>query len=241
MLATGTPRELGLDPHRWASALNLIETWCAEGELPAAGVMVVRGGRSTEPRHFGRQTLAADSRPIRRDAIFLIASITKPIVAAGALLLVERGRITLDDCVEEYVPEFGREGKRTVTIRNLLTHTSGLPDMLANNVALRAANSPLSEFVAGACACRLDFPPGRGVQYQSMGFALLGEIIRRVSGTTCAQFLDDELFRPLGMNDTALGAPAAWFEGPHPKAERITEVQAPENSEMSGEDRKSVV
>jgi len=235
MLVTGTPREVGLDPRRWASALNLIETWCADGELPAAGVIVVRGGRSTEPRLFGRQTLAADSPAIRPDAIFLIASITKPIVATGALLLVERGRIALDDCVEEYVPEFGREGKHTVTIRNLLTHTSGLPDMLPNNIALRAANAPLSDFVAGACACRLDFPPGRGVQYQSMGFALLGEVIQRVSGKTCPQFLDDELFRPLGMNGTALGAPAAWFEGPHPTLDRIAEVQPPEDSEMSCE------
>src|SRR5262249_1072085 len=116
-----------------------------------------------------------------------------------------------------------------------LTHTSGLPDMLPNNVELRAANAPLSEFVSGTCACRLDFPPGRGVQYQSMGFAVLGAIIGRVSGKTCSQFLDDEIFRPLGMNDTALAAPPAWFEGSDPRVERIAEVRPPEGSDMSGE------
>lgn len=235
MLATGTPRELGLEPRRWESALALIESWCARGELPAAGIVVVRNGKATEPRLFGRQTLAPDSRPLAEDAIFLIASITKPIVATGIMLLVERGLIALGDRVEEYVPEFGREGKHAVTLRHLLTHSSGLPDMLPNNAELRAAHAPLSEFVAGTCGCRLDFPPGRGVQYQSMGFAMLGEIITRVSGKPCAQFLDDEIFRPLGMNDTALGAPAGWFEGTHPRAQRIAEVLLPEGSEMSAE------
>ena len=239
MLITGTPRELGLDSRRWATALELLQTWCADGQIPAAGVVVVRGERSTEPCLLGRQKLGADSPPLRPDAIFLIASITKPIVATGALLLVERGLIALDDRVEEYVPAFGREGKHAVTIRNLLTHTSGLPDMLPNNIQLRAANAPLSEFVSGTCACRLDFPPGRGVQYQSMGFAMLGEIIRVVSGKSCAQFLDDEIFRPLAMNDTALGAPPAWFEGPEPKIERIAEVKLPEDSEMSADSARS--
>ncbi|MBI3863783.1 MAG: beta-lactamase family protein [Planctomycetia bacterium] len=138
----------------------------------------------------------------------------------------------------EYVPAFRREGRHAVTIRHLLTHTSGLPDMLSNNNELRAANAPLSEFVAGACTCPLDFPPGRGVQYQSMGFAMLGEIIRQVSGRSCAQFLHDEIFSPLGMRDTALGAPDAWFNGPKPKVERIAEVLIPEGTEMAQDDAR---
>jgi CubicO group peptidase (beta-lactamase class C family) len=184
---------------------------------------------------FGRQRLAADSPAIREDAIFLIASITKPIVACGALLLAERGLLTLDDRVEEYIPRFRRECDPVVTIRNLLTHTSGLPDMLPNNIELRAAQAPLSEFAAGACVCPLEFLPGHGVQYQSMGFALLGEIIQRVSGKTCAKFLHDEIFLPLGMHDTALGAPDSWFAGPAPKIERTAEVLIPEGIEMAQE------
>jgi CubicO group peptidase (beta-lactamase class C family) len=147
--------------------------------------------------------------------------------------------MALDDRVEQFVPRFGREGKHAVTVRNLLTHTSGLPDMLANNIELRAAHAPLSEFVAGACACRLDFQPGRGVQYQSMGFALLGEIIHQVSGKSCAQFLHDEIFEPLGMNDTALGAPAGWFEGPSPTIDRIPEIRLPAGSEQLEESARS--
>jgi CubicO group peptidase (beta-lactamase class C family) len=183
-------------------------------------------------RCFGRQTLSADSPPVRQDAIFLIASITKPIVAMGVLILAERGLLALDDRVEEYVPEFGREGKHAVTIRHLLTHTSGLPDMLPQNRELRAANAPLSAFVEGTCRSPVDFPPGRGVQYQSMGFAMLGEIILRVSRKTCAQFLRDEIFQPLEMHDTALGAPADWFEGADSKIGRIAHVRVPPDQEQ---------
>jgi CubicO group peptidase (beta-lactamase class C family) len=235
MLEIDTPRAVGLDPERWKTALKLLHMWCDDRQIPAAGIAVARGGKTTGVHLFGRQTLALDAPAVRPDAIFLIASITKPIVAMGALLLVERGLLALDDRVEEYVPAFGREGKHAVTVRNLLTHTSGLPDMLPNNIELRAANAPLSEFVAGTCGSRLDFLPGRGVQYQSMGLAMLGEVISRVSGKSCAQFLLDELFTPLGMNDTALGAPESWFEEPDPKVNRIAEVWLPPDSEQARE------
>ena len=221
-------RELGLDPNRWARVLELVRGWCESELLPSAGLIAGRRDRTTGTHLFGRQTLSPDSPPIRNDAIFLIASITKPVVGTAILQLVERGLLALGDRVENFIPEFGKEGKHAVTIRNLLTHTSGLPDMLPNNQALREAHSPLEAFAAETCKIKLEFPPGRGVQYQSMGFAILGEIITRVTGRTCAEFVRDEIFRPLGMADTALGAPADWFEGPQPVAERIPEIRVPE-------------
>jgi CubicO group peptidase (beta-lactamase class C family) len=223
-----SPERVGLDPDRWRRVLGLIESWCVAGQLPAAGVLVARRGVTTGPHFFGRQTPAVTSPSLRSDAIFLIASITKPIVATGVLLLAERGLLKLDDRVEQYVPPFGRVGKHAVTIRNLLTHTSGLPDMLPSNLELRATNAPLSAFVAGTCKSHLDFLPGAGVQYQSMGFAMLGEVVHQVSGKLCSQFLRDEIFEPLGMHDTALGAPPDWFEGPNPKVNRIADIRLPE-------------
>jgi CubicO group peptidase (beta-lactamase class C family) len=106
--------------------------------------------------------------------------------------------------------------------------------MLPNNRPLRMSQSPLSRFVEGACAVSLDFAPGRGVQYQSMGFAVLGEIILRVSGVSCPEFLDREIFQPLGMHDTALAAPPSWFEsdgGQPPKVERIALIRVPEEQQ----------
>jgi CubicO group peptidase (beta-lactamase class C family) len=225
MLTTHPPEGLGLHPRRFQEALNLLHRWCDEDRIPAAGLVVARQGRTTGTHVAGRQTVAPRGAAIRNDAIFLIASITKPIVGLGVLMLVERGLIALDDRVEEYLPGFGREGKHAITLRHLLTHTSGLPDMLPNNAELRAAHAPLAKFVEEIGALTPSFPAGRGVQYQSTGFALLGEVIARVTGTPAARFLKEELFEPLDMHDTALGAPDDWFDGAQPKIARVAEIR----------------
>lgn len=150
----------------------------------------------------------------------------------GALLLVERGQILLSDRVRDILPGFRGQKKNGMTIRHLLTHTSGLPDMLPNNRELRAAHSPLSAFVEGTSRAELAFPPGRGIQYQSMGFATLGAIIETVAGVSCREFLRREFFEPLEMHDTTLGAPDEWFEGNLPKADRIAEIRIPDSANM---------
>jgi len=111
MLQTASPESMQFDIDRWNNAINLAQKWCDEDKLPSIGLLVGRGGKTTGPYLFGRQLDTADSPPIRNDAIFLIASITKPIVAMGALLLVERGEISLGDRVTEFIPEFGNGGK----------------------------------------------------------------------------------------------------------------------------------
>lgn len=221
MLLTAAPADVGLHEERWQGVLDLVTAWCERNEIPAAGLQVIRGDRTTGPCFFGRQTADSDAPPLREEAIFLIASITKPVVGAGVLLLAERGLLALDERVEDYLPKFGKHSKHAVTIRHLLTHTSGLPDMLPQNRELRMANAPLSEFVSAIYGITPDFAPGRGVQYQSMGFAILGEMILQVTGKSAPQFLHDEFFAPLGMNDTALGAPESWYAGGRPKIERI--------------------
>lgn len=227
MTETAQLEQIRLDVDRWNAARTLAQQWCDEDRIPATGLIAGRSEGTTDPELFGRQTPDAESQPVRDDAIFLVASITKPIVALAALLLLERGELTLGSRVIEWIPEFGRHGKNGVTLRNLLTHTSGLPDMLPNNRQLRAANAPLSNFVEDTCDVPLSFPAGRGVQYQSMGFAILGEIIQRVSGKPCAAFLADEIFEPLGMRDSALGAPEDWFTGDSPRIERCADVRLP--------------
>lgn len=219
--------EVGLHAGRFSHAPRHLAAWVAAREIPAAALLVGRAGRFLTPLFFGHQADRPDARPLRDDAIFLIASITKPIVALGALQLVERGELALDDRVERYIPHFGKQGKHGITVRHLLTHTSGLPDMLPNNLELRGEQAPLSAFVEGACRLAPEFPAGRSVQYQSLGFAVLGEILYRISGLSCAAWLKQHLFDPLGMVDTALGAPDSWFEGPAPRVERIAELRLP--------------
>ena len=227
MLQTAAPQDMGLDPQRWQGVLDLVSNWCRKNELPGAGLQVIRGHKTTGPQLIGRQSAEPNAPPIRTDAIFLIASITKPMVGAGILLLAERGLLTLDERVEEYLPEFGKHSKHAITIRHLLTHTSGLPDMLPQNRELRVANERLSAFIKAIYGITPDFAPGRGVQYQSTGFAILGEILHKITGQTAPVFLNDEFFIPLGMHDTALGAPDSWFAGPHPRIERIAGLSLP--------------
>src|SRR5579871_5589585 len=114
MLTLETPEGVGLHPERWARVLALLENWCAAGQLPAAGLFVARRGKTTGTHLFGKHR-PSDSAHIPPDAMFLIASITKPIVATGALRLIEEGLISLGDRVTEFIPEFANSGKHGVT------------------------------------------------------------------------------------------------------------------------------
>lgn len=222
--------DAGLNEARWSAACDQLDAWCEDGTLPSATLIAGRGSETVAPVIYGSQDLQKTTS-IRDDACFLVASITKPIVASAALMLVERGQLVLSDKVIDYLPEFGRNGKNGIRIRHLLTHTSGLPDMLPNNVGLREAGSPLSAFVEGTCECELDFAPGKGSKYQSMGLAILGEIIERVSGVPCAEFVRREIFEPLCMSDSHIGLPDAWFDEESRQADRVAQIRIPVEQE----------
>jgi CubicO group peptidase (beta-lactamase class C family) len=203
-LPLARPEEIGFDSTRLRDATDMLADWIRRDRIPAAGFCVGRRGRMVEPFLAGRQN-PEQQTPIRRDAQFLVASITKPVTAAAVMLLIERGLVALADPVVRHVPRFGASGKENVLVLHLLTHTSGLPDMLPNNDQLRAAHRPFSAFVDEICKLPLLFPPGTRVNYQSMGIAMLAEIVHQVTGMVLRDFLDREIFRPLGMADTALG------------------------------------
>ncbi|MCA9018315.1 MAG: beta-lactamase family protein, partial [Planctomycetaceae bacterium] len=205
-----------INAERWHTVQTLVDQLCETDQVPAIALQVMVEG--TSRCYFkGRQQVNDANHSLREDAIFLVASITKPIVILGVLKLLESGELLLGDRVKRYLPEFGCAGKHGITIRHLMTHTSGLPDMLPNNRELRSANAPLSEFVKQICLLAPDEPPGRIVQYQSTGIAILAEVIQRITGQSCAAFLKRTLFEPLKMRDTSLGVPEEWLTGSHPK------------------------
>jgi CubicO group peptidase (beta-lactamase class C family) len=203
-LPLARPAEIGFDLSRLQRAYDLLQDWTRTDKVPAAALCVGRHGKAVEPRFFGRQRPGADA-PLRPDALFLVASITKPVTATAVVLLVERGLVALEDRVAAYVPRFAQNGKQDVQLRHLLTHTSGLPDMVPNNEKLRAAHKPLAAFIDEICTLPLAFPPGTKVSYQSTGIAMLAEIVHQVTGTALRDFLQKEVFGPLGMKDTSLG------------------------------------
>jgi CubicO group peptidase (beta-lactamase class C family) len=198
------PQEIGIDPTRLQRAYDLLQRWADRDRVPAAGLCVGRRGRVVEPRLVGRQRPGEDA-PLRPDALFLMASITKPVTATAVLMLVERGQVSLEDRVASFVPRFAAHGKQDVQLRHLLTHTSGLPDMPRDNEKLRQGHKPLAAFIDAICQEHLLFPPGTDVHYQSTGIAMLAEVVHQVTGATLAEFLRKEVFDPLGMADTSLG------------------------------------
>jgi len=183
-----------------------------DGRATAAQIRVSRGNELLLDESFGRvvwedheQIEGSVDRPVTGESPFLVASITKPVTATAVLQCVERGLIDLENPVREYVPAFDGDRREAVTVRDLLRHTSGLPDMLPENESLRRQNAPPEEFVRRTIETSPAFEPGTAFQYQSMGVNLAGEIVERVTDTPLRAFVDREIFAPLGMDRTALG------------------------------------
>jgi len=231
-LPLAKPEEIGLDPQRLQRAYDLLEKWTAGPDAPIPGgtIAVGRRGKLVEPKYFGRQGPEADAAPIRRDGMFLLASITKPIVYLGAMMLVERGLLSLSRHVTDYLPEFAAHHKEATLVQQLFTHTSGLPDMLKNNEDLRRAHAPLEKFIAGAIRDTVPlFPPGTGCSYQSMGTLIVAELVQKLSGLTIHEFLRKEIFEPLGLASSSLGSRGLADK----TVERIVRVQTQAYQEPS--------
>lgn len=181
------------------SATKLIQGQVDAGSLRAA-VLEVRQGKGDsgiDRFHFGEAKSP--------DALFLLASITKPMTATAVMRLVDARQVSIDDPVEKFIPEFRGGARGRVLIRHLLTHSSGLPDMLPDNDGLRARHAPLSEYVTQTCTTPLLFSPGTQVKYQSMGILLAAEIVERVTKQPLPAYLQEHVFTPLRMTHTTLG------------------------------------
>jgi len=199
------PAAPDFDAKKLNTALRHVETEIASGRLGAAALLVARHGNIAVARGFGRVSREPGAPLCEPDSVFLVASITKPVTVTALMKLVEQGRLQLDDPVQRHLPEFRGDGRERVTVRQLLTHTSGLPDMLPDNIELRRRQAPLADFVAGALRTPLLFVPGSRVSYQSMGTLLASEIVTRLSGQPLDAFLRREVFGPLGMTKTSMG------------------------------------
>jgi len=153
--------------------------------------------------------------------MFLLASISKPLTYLGAMMLVERGLLNLSDPVTRYIPDFAANHKEETLVLHLFTHTSGMPDMVPDNAELRRKHAPLKTFIDGAIAAQPLFPPGTDFSYQSMGTLVVAEIIQRITRMSIRDYLQREIFQPLGMKSTALGSRGL-------ERERLVRVQIPD-------------
>ncbi len=184
------------DKARLEQAASVMADWIKDGRVEGASILVTQGSRQFA-RNFGS---AKGSEPV-----FLLASITKPMTAAAVMTLVDQGELSLDDHAVKFFPGFTGDGRETITIRNLLTHTGGLPDMLADDEMLREKHATLADYREGALRAPLKFPPGTKYSYASMGILLSSEIAQKITGKPIADIVEERVFRPLGMRRTGYG------------------------------------
>lgn len=226
----GRPEDVGLSTERLSRIDELIQREIDTKQISGAVTLVARRGQVAHFKAHGLMDVET-GQAMQRDTIFPLASMTKPITGVAILMLVEEGAIRLSDPVSRFIPEFrntevairktptGREDSapdiytvpadREVTIRDLMTHTSGLGSGGAGSrettrVAPRRIDDTVADYAAELGSAPLDFQPGTAWAYSGLaGIDTLGRIIEVASGLTFDDFLRTRIFEPLGMHDTA--------------------------------------
>jgi uncharacterized protein YbbC (DUF1343 family)/CubicO group peptidase (beta-lactamase class C family) len=202
---SGQRPRAGADTEQFSSIDRLVDEALAAKAAPGAVVLVGRDSTVVFEKAYGRRAVEPAAEAMTLDTIFDLASLTKVVATTTAVMrLTEQGRIRLNDPVATFVPGFERYGKGAITIRHLLTHVSGLrPDVdLGDNwEGYETAIDLAREEVPTAA-------PGERFVYSDINFFLLGEVVARVAGTSLDQYVQREIFQPLGMTDTGF-KPAA--------------------------------
>ena len=245
VLQDAQPETVGMSAARLQRMDAVINDYIAKGRQAGVAVLVARNGRIVYHKAYGQDDMAGKT-PLKRDAIFRLASQTKAITSIGLMMLFEEGKFLLDDPISKYIPAFKNPkvlekfnekdssytsvpAKREITIRQLLTHTSGIsyPGIGTKEaVAIYAKNQipsgigtptgTLAESIPRLAALPLMHNPGDKWTY-GLSTDVVGYLIEVLSGQSLDQFLRTRLFEPLGMNDT-------YFYLPAGKQARLTKV-----------------
>jgi CubicO group peptidase (beta-lactamase class C family) len=223
------PASQGISPDRLHRVDAFVEQAIQRNDYLGAVVLVVRNGKVVDYNAYGHRDLAR-SEPLQRDAIFRIRSMTKTITAAAILILMEEGKLLLDDPVSKYIPEFAetrvfaggsaevpetRAPQRPITIRQLLTHTPGfasygdrsLPVNRIFDAAGLDSSPDLDTYVKRLAKLPLAHEPGDEFHYDGTATVVAGRIVEVLSGLRLDAFLHKRLFRPLQMPDTCFVVP----------------------------------
>jgi CubicO group peptidase (beta-lactamase class C family) len=239
-LPDARPEKAGMSAERLSRIKPVMQRYIDENKLPGMITMVARHGMIVHSETYGLMDV---DKPMRPDAIFRIASMTKPVISTAVMMLYEEGYFQLDDPVADYIPEFrdlkvfsstGNDGIHTVdpdrpmTIRDLLTHTSGLTGVGAESpvdsmyAAADLSGGTLKEMIGKLSEIPLLYQPGTTWNY-SRSTDVLGYLIEVLSGKTLDLFLKERIFIPLGMEDTD-------FYVPEEKFDRVGAVYAPDSA-----------
>jgi CubicO group peptidase (beta-lactamase class C family) len=199
-LPEAPPAQVGMDAERLARIKPVMEQAIREGQLPGAVILVLRQGKICYRESFGLRSKEPVASRMTVDTVFDLASLTKPIATATSLMiLLEQGKLRLQDRVSDYLPEFGQNGKDKITIEQLLLHTSGL-----------MADNPVEDYQDGPKKARervfqlsLQWEPGSRFTYSDVGYIVLGLLAEKIGGERLNRFSKKHIFEPLGMKNTA--------------------------------------
>ena len=199
-----------------AATVQYIDNLFAENypaDQPGAAVLVEKDGQVVLRKGYGMANLELGV-PVRPDMVFEVGSVTKQFTAAAILMLADRGQLKLDDDVTRYLPDFPTQGK-AITIEHLLSHTSGIPSYTALSewASQRREDIPVDQLIALFRGKPLEFEPGEKWSYNNSGYALLGAIIEKLSGKTYEDFIEQEIFKPAGMDHSRYGNPSEIVAG----------------------------
>jgi len=193
---------------RLAPVDGIVKNAIANGHAPGAVVVIGHQGKVIYRGAFGNRSTEPTVEPMTVDTVFDMASLTKVMATTGSVMrMVQLGQIKLNDPVARYIPEFAQNGKGEVTIRELLTHYSGLrpdldlkPEWTSQLEAFRLANAE-----------KLINPPGSTFVYSDINFIVLGELVQKLSGMTLNRYAEVFIFEPLGMTNSRFLPPQSWF------------------------------
>jgi len=233
------PEEVGLSTERLTRITDMVKRHIAAGEISGAVTLVARHGKIAHFEATGATDIES-KKPMTKDAVFRIASMTKPVVGVGIMMMMEEGKLRITDPVSKYIPSFKdlkvaveepRQGAqntpgppkyyavpatREITIRDLLTHVSGLGSGPMANASIGAAEiarkptDGLSDYVPRLGRSLLEFQPGSRWTYSpAAGFDTLARIVEVTSGQPLDAFLRQRVFEPLGMKDVSFSTAAA--------------------------------
>ena len=194
------------DSARLAAVDGVIATAIADKQIPGAVLLVGRGPDVLYQKAYGNRAVTPAVEPMTLDTIFDMASVTKVVATTtSVMILVEEGRVRLNDRVATFIPDFGRYGKGEITVRHLLTHVSGLrPDLDLSDDSWKSWD----EAIRRACEEVPTSAPGERFVYSDINFFLLADIVARVSGTAFDRFVHERVFAPLGMTESMFNPPA---------------------------------
>ncbi len=211
------PEAVGMSSAHLAHIDTVVAEGLKIGRMPGCVVLIGRQGRIVFEQAYGQRAILPEAEAMTVDTVFDMASITKPVATATSImLLIERGDLRLRDKVSYYIPEFAKNGKQDVTVYQLLTHQSGfIPD----NADLDYQQGPDTAFQK-IFALTPQSPPGTKFIYSDVGFIVLGELVKRLSGQNVHEFSREHIFQPLGLHETTYLPPKELFPRVAPTEQR---------------------